>query len=92
MLILSGISGDFTKVRVFDTEDKTNDTIYLRTLSSKLKDLMAEGHKIYGLQLLVDRQFYPPDSQKIPSLGVVLVPSEAKAALQTLKERQTAGS
>ena len=78
MYVLTGIHGNGAQARIWDSEDGSTEDVDFITLA---KQVTEKGVKVQGIRMYQADTVYPPDSQTIPTLGIVVVPSEAQTAL-----------
>ena len=88
MFILTGIHGDGRLARIWDSEDGITEDIDFVTIS---KNVTEKGIKVQGLRPYKANEVYPPDKVVVPELSIVVVPSEASAALRAVKMNAAGG-
>lgn len=82
MLILTGVSLKYDLIQVYDTDDNTNERMSLSVLARKLR---SKDLRIYGIREYNNGEFYPPDAHLVNQCGIVIIPSEAKTAMERAK-------
>lgn len=79
MLILTAINPVTGDIRVYDTDDGTNE---VSNLVYVYNSLYKGQIKIKGLEIYDMNKVYPLDARLISKFGVVVLPAEAKRALK----------
>lgn len=79
MLILTAINPVTGDMRVYDTDDGTNE---VSNLVYVYNSLYKGQIKIKGLEIYDMNKVYPLDARLISKFGVVVLPAEAKRALK----------